>query len=409
MKKINISIIIFFLIMVAVFAQQHTLTDNSKESSTYLIGAKRAEGIKLRFGATNAKLSEALSNSGLMLEKAEWKNNQATSQLVFQSLGLQKLKPKNEWPSFRKNDSSYLASTFGLLFLQKEGKSEEESRFKWTILNLLSNYSWDVATHLGVGYLDREVDLKGTYVYRIFSPLHPEWDTVYTTIQGNVPESLPSPQIDSVSLGEQSIKLIWNKFQDSTFIAYHIEKALGPEGPFSRINEAPYMDFEGGDTANYFTFLDGEAKQNIPYWYRIQAINCYGELTSYSKKRKVVLMDQTPPAPPVNVKVSFLKKDRTRISWEYPYEIENGLNFSILMGQKGQKINDYTLLNPDLLGASQRSFEFEGVAESGSYFVVLASDSLGNAAMTLPVFAAPVDSIPPVEPQALAGSCDSLG
>ncbi|MEO0899613.1 MAG: hypothetical protein AAFY71_24600 [Bacteroidota bacterium] len=374
-----------------------------------MIGVKRQDGIKLRFGVKSPDLAEAISKSGLMLERADADPLLSNHQLEFKQLGIQKLMARENWPKVKKKDTSYLASAYGLLYLQKKGNSDEESQLKWTILTLLSNYSWEVAEKLGYGLTDLSVDLSQSYVYRIYHPSRPDLDTVYYKVEGKIQDVVSGPQIDSVSVGEKAIQLHWKKDQDSTFIAFNIERSNYPEGPFTKINEAPFMDFEGADTTLSNSYDDASLSYNKRYWYRIQAINCFGELTQYSKTVEVELIDQTPPAPALGIVVEFPNNSQTIVRWKYPHPMEKGLNFSVLLGKEGQKANEFKLITPQPLSANQRSLEINEVSSHGSYFIVLTADSLGNSSMTLPVFAAPIDSTPPTPPVFISGVSDSLG
>ncbi len=417
MKYLSIYYFIFLVgITCLSLAQQPSTSDRESDPDIASWGVNRGSYAHLRWVATYPDMWDIVRENGLMLERAHYDQNNELGNQKFSSLGLQKMLPESSWPIQSKKDSSLLNAAYQLVFKEMPGdiageESEREIReTRWTLLHMLADVSSEVAQALGIAYLDTDFDRDQSYVYRLFCPGYPDIDTAYTVISPHDIQLLMAPELDSVLSGEDNISILWE--DNSDFVAYHIERATDSIGPFRQLNVAPFMNLEDEsfqDTTGFLSYFDDKVVSNQPYWYRIKGITSFGEISPASNQVLAVVKDITPPPAPVNVKVSYESQELVNISWEYDFPQEKGLEFFILTGDRRDSLPAYTKMNEIGLSAFERSYQGAITNGKGSYFMVTAVDSLGNAAAALPVFSAAADSIAPNPPAGLLGSCDSLG
>ena len=83
-----------------------------------------------------------------------------------------------------------------------------------------------------------------------------------------VPEPAPpaAPQRVAAATAPHAVALRWD-WPAGSRLAYHVERARSPEGPFERLTEEPLRG------ANY---LDGNLEVETPYWYVVRAVSARG-------------------------------------------------------------------------------------------------------------------------------------
>jgi fibronectin type 3 domain-containing protein len=151
----------------------------------------------------------------------------------------------------------------------------------------------DVAYH----YELRAVDLAGREGAAARSPLVTPRDRTAPAI----------PQELTTEPGDGFVRLTWRLNTEPDLAGYFVERSLGLELPFKRLNTEPLRPFEP-------FWTDRTALGGTPYFYRIVAIDRSGNESRPGNAIAALPFDRTPPAPPAGT-TAAARERRLEIRW----------------------------------------------------------------------------------------------
>ncbi|MDR1974558.1 MAG: hypothetical protein LBQ31_07790 [Bacteroidales bacterium] len=159
------------------------------------------------------------------------------------------------------------------------------------------------------------------------------------------------------------------------------------------ISPVPKQDGTTGLPEKFFE--DKTVQNGKTYFYRVVGLDYFNRPTLYSEIVTAQPKDQTPPAPPQNVRSQIGLYDIT-ITWENAFKSNDLAGYRVY--RKKGRSKDFEALNTELLPVDENIF-YDTVSESGTYcYVVAALDFSNNEARSLETTKELIDIFPPSVP-----------
>jgi len=378
------------------------------------------KGVRLRWVPSRAGAWTLLNRTGYLLERLEVGANGVGVNPV--PLARQPIKPDplENWKRFatlgNENDYALVAAQaiFGKKFTDSESslvlKADElTNRYSFTLLS--ADLDFETAKAAGLGFVDSTAEAGKRYYYKLSSAEkltgYLPVDTALVLVQTRTIDNIPQPILLVQSEKEHQVTLSWDKiFHNPLFTAYYIERSLDGK-IYTRLNKKPYLNMATDiEDKPEFTYADSVGNY-IPYQYRLIGITAFGEESPASEPVRAMGRDRTPPVQPVNVQAKSLADGKVNITWE---ATDPGDLAGFYVGRSTDPLVGFKPLFEKSLPVSSRSYIDENPAtETANYYLVIAADTANNAAASLSVFSALVDSIPPAAPTGLVAKIDTNG
>lgn len=284
----------------------------------------------------------------------------------------------------------------------------EELHNRHGIALLSADVDITAADALGLRYTDRNAEAGQFYLYQVFAAdtsLHviAGYTTLLTTAR-----KIATPRIDHLVEDEGYVNVKWLRDEhESEFSAYWIEAAT-PNGSFIRLNAVPFV---GGASETYpsaYFSYKHVVDNYTPHRYRIVGITPFGEKSIPSEARTGQARDRTPPATPINLRVSCDEISSTvTINWD-PVTDSDMDGYSVQRSSRYDGV--YAPGHGTLLQPGTTTYQ-EEVPDTRMiwYYKVVALDTAGNGNASRIIQAAFRDTLSPETPTGLSGSIDSNG
>ncbi len=282
-----------------------------------------------------------------------------------------------------------------------------ENRFR--LAQVAADLSPRAAESLGWRWVDHDVKPNRKYIYRIYSPIPPNFFHIDTT--GYIlptKEVLPilPPQYLTAENGDRIGKLIWQ--HDQGFIAYLIEKSTDGTTFFPAVNR-PYVNFTDKKSFE-MSYQDSLATNYTPVFYRVSGLTPFGEKSAWSKPQALMGRDLTPPLEPIFTKSNIDATTREVIlEWQGTQQISNDLEgFYVSFSPIADGV--YKRVTPKMLPKTTQQYKtsWDKKINSG-YYKVIAVDTAGNEAASNFRYLFLHDLDPPSKPVGLTGKIDTNG
>jgi uncharacterized protein len=287
----------------------------------------------------------------------------------------------------------------------------DEEVNRWSFALFCADLNGEVAEAEGLRFIDKTVKKGETYIYRII-PLVPE--NIYRVDIGmglvncqKVDKISAPPTLKSIG-SEHSVLLSWELKSD--FTAYWLEKSVDGT-TFSPLNEWPIVhiqdDIDKAIREKSNLFMDTLKANYVPFYYRLKAINAFGEETVWSEPIKCMGRDLTPPAAPDLMKVELVQGDTFRLKWVKPF-IE-----SDFVGYKVEYCNTYDGIYTEKKEVKIAPNQTEVIVRGGFYesnwFRLVVTDTSGNRAQSNAGEGIVIDTVPPLIPKGFVGGVSKKG
>lgn len=432
MKRISNTLLI---ILIAGF-HGHTLRGQSPDTallhqpaadSTVVRIAVRAkfhnDAVLLRWAPSKAGGWTLLNRIGYVVQRREIADESASEWV---SLAAEPLKPRplEDWQKFADDTTNAYPliaaqALYGKNFgnqpaVRLSDKADElTNRYSFTLL--AADLSYETAQYAGLAISDHSAQPGRLYAYRVFAaaPL-PDYfpvDTGVITVQTVAATATLRPVWRSIDEREHQVTLHWDKAaHQSAYTAYYIERS-GDGNRYQRLHNRPYIQFENPalelDNPD-FAYLDSLPQNYKPYWYRLVGIDAFGQLSDPSDPIRGMGRDRTPPTAPRNLQTALLDDGGVLLTWEADDEHDLA---GFLIGRSAENsLSGFEPLTESPLPKSTRRFvDKTPRTDAPNYYIVAATDTAKNAAVSMAAHVAFLDSIPPSAPTGLAGTIDSLG
>jgi hypothetical protein len=281
----------------------------------------------------------------------------------------------------------------------------EASNNKKTIVaiaSILADRDWDAAEAIGWAYKDGDIDAGNQYVYIL--TLLDTGEKFYSLV-GTEHEfqfkSIPKP---SAFAGDSIVRLTFDKFGLDDYYGYYIERSSDNGQTFIETTDAPVY-YEDERSPNIFSSIDSLPDNENEYVYRISGVTPFGLQSEWSDTVSV----QGIPGPiEAEPDISSIIESGTGVDIEFtfPEEMEPKIQgFEVIRSieRSGPFLN---LTAGAMLSPTERIFHDEEPLYSNYYFV-RAIDENNYPLLSIPMYYAPKDSIPPDVPGSLGGIIDN--
>ncbi len=403
------------------------------EHNLQIIARNYGDSVVLRWAPAKSTLWYFANKSGYRLIRYEVVNKKIITSTV-KELTANPIKPwtLDEWKRKAGRNDSLAAASAQLLYgktplenpqkkknegvnLQEAIDKKYELDNKHALALFLADQSPLLATGLGLRYSDKNIVKGKSYAYAVYALTDPK--VVKSDTSGvliNTSEIPPIPVMPPVTVEEsdRKVKFTWNRLQAGMyFSAYNYERSDDGGRSFHRLNSKPYVQLAANTRIDQNATI--ELNDSLPanykkYIYRITGITPFGDPGKPSPNMVVMGRDKTPPLPPDHVSAKNIKNRNVRITWTKKVKEPDFKGYMI--GKSDKASGPYIPLNIRLIPSDIYEFMDTSAVISGTnYYVVSAVDTAGNAGISVPAYVIMMDSIPPAQPQGLAGRIDSTG
>lgn len=428
MKHLIHTLALLLFVAVPVVAQTEADTNSEPRPNLRLIARSYGDSVVLRWGTTGHTSWKVAGKAGYIIERYEYG---AQGKLTKTVLTPQPLKPLtiDEWKARYRPEDTLAGAAVQALYGKAIPTSEDpfgniyeiylQQRSMHGIALLLADIAPRLADGLGLRFVDRTVDPKKTYRYRIYSlandPNQPV-DTADVAISISQREQPRNITTLTAEEGEQLVVLKWNRLEHlEPFSGYFIERSTDAGRNFSRINQMPFTPLQKDDSSRLsdrpnvdMTEYKVRLETNYqPVQYRVVGIDPFGEVSPNSNVITAMGRDRTPPSAPQMLPIAIVDGRSIKVSWRMD-TLEGDVK-GFIVGKSEGADGEFEEIS-ELLGRDAREYTDLNVRDLPQhYYAVVALDTAGNRVSSVPLLGIFPDSIPPATPRGLAGTVDSNG
>ncbi len=284
---------------------------------------------------------------------------------------------------------------------------EEERRFSFALYS--ADQSMEAARLSGLYLADETAQQNEKYLYRVYidcpDSLAVDTGFVFTGLSEYQP--LPKPQTPEARWEDKKVALSWHtRYLNHIYNSYVLERSVDGGASFNRLSENALVQIaDEGVTPDYMYRTDSLLDNSSVYYYRVRGVSAFGEVGPPSDS--IFGHGRLPLThAPMMMDKKVVDNERVELTWDYPDEMNpfiTGFKIYRSLGPKSRKEVIYEGVEP-----AQRTF-VDLVPEMTNYYLVSVYNQEEEKVSLIETYAARVDSFPPLAPQGLAGSIDSLG
>jgi fibronectin type 3 domain-containing protein len=411
----------FVLCSVNIRAQDTSSVVPKIEIKYHIIAKTYPDSIVIRFAPTSPNALPAHLERGISIDQRTVKGKYPYKISEWKNITGKPLKP---WPLEAFNTEEYKKNKDMLLVAQAlygnipstktdmigRVKEQAEALSNLFYLSLLSaDYNVMAANSYGLRFvLKTKIKPDEKIFFRIYSNFnHPLFkaDTTMTFVTYGEWEANNDPDLLFISNKERAVELKWPVNKELyRWAGFNIERSENGTD-FKRINKNPYLVFRN-DTKYDATYVDSLAQNYKKYYYRIQAIDPFGDLTGYSQTVEGYGIDMTPPGG-VDLRERSDNGNGITLSWSFLDKAPSDLKQFVI--KKGNSVNNLTDTIAVLKPGTLTYFYPEKAKVHSTYFEVHAVDTAGNVRISNAVRYFLPDTEPPLPPRNFKAAIDSNG
>lgn len=398
---------------------------NPRYAHLALITRSNNDSVVLRWAPSKPGGWSIANDLGYVVERIRVNTDGSFDPVMFERLTAVPLKPwpLEVWKQRVTSDNHFAAiaaqALYGKAFVPKStGKGElqglrnaaDEFSNRYSFALLCADNDAAVATGLGLRLVDRNVHAGTKYVYRVFvGGIDPTYafDTAYAVVRIETAEL--SPRVHLVGEGlDGRILLRWEEPIGRPYSGYYISRSVDNGKSYHKVNSTPLVTTvpEGSTASPEPRYTDTTIVNYRHYRYQVRGVTPFAELGPPAEV-EIWGRDKTPPAPPQVRKPLQRGRNIIEVRWDAPHVSGDLQGF--VVARSASSLGGFRELVKKALPSNARSFLDINATDAEPYYIVGAVDTAGNVAVSLPVFAAVVDSLPPAPPAGLAGAIDSNG
>jgi hypothetical protein len=403
MKRIIVAFLLYVLIFTNLAAQSDTI---------YLAGNARkyADSVVLRWNGQNYKSFAGINSGTVVIEKkngleAEWKKADEL-----------KPKPVESWPVSKANPNkqiilaaSGIQQINSLLAapdnsLENADALQSDLNYLWMNVSLSADINTVAADLCNLRFADLKPGNKENLIYRIYIINSAFISDTLFFIMGDDDFKAEQTAQPNFLEKENQVEFFWKS--DKKYSAYFIEKSENGKNNFRQLNRGPLVVPSDQGANPLLFYKDSVTNYRIGY-YRVYAIDMFGDRSLISDTITAQGKDRTPPPVPSGFEVRENTDNTLVLSWNKVSET-NGEK-GIAIGMKHSNEGQYTPLNSALLPLAQQNYIVKPVAGiTDYYFLIQVFDTVGNGS-TAEAFYQLNDNTPPAKPLDLKAVVDKKG
>ncbi|MBT2160031.1 fibronectin type III domain-containing protein [Zobellia barbeyronii] len=422
MKKIKTHIIaiLAFTFCFSIFGQEKE-TNNQKPPFLVLRAYAKKDAILLRWGVNDPFAWKYGNEYGYIIERTtifkDKKPLKEPEKIILTGAPI-KPKPLEEWREFvsRNNMAAVTAQAiYGEDFITDDDdnpvmkvmnlSSELEQRFGFSMFAV--DQDFEAAQYAGLGFIDYNVKPNERYLYSVKAAVPEELLKIEETgflMETSEQNILPQPYDFVGYYYNNAFVLIWEYDALVNFYtSYDLEKS--EDGiHFSKVNKSPITKLASTSVSG-ISYTDSIPKYGKKYWYRILGRSLFDEKSKPSDTISVIAYKELLVVPLIENNKIISDKEII-LNWSFASEEAWKVSrFDVLRANK--PIGPYDIIK-EKLSSDVRSYMYNEVQDI-NYFKIRAHGIGGDFQDSSPYMIQPIDSIPPIVPQGLIGTIDSLG
>lgn len=386
-------------------------------ASLGLLAKNTKQGVKLKIIPSQMDVWLMGARNGYIIERQNLSNGQTT--IITQSPLLPAT--ESEWYLVENGKSYYQFHRNAIKKAQPDlsDLSLSEKIAQWEKINdgysfyfLITTRISDFSKLSGLEFLDKKAQLNEQYLYTI--RIHN-----YDGIIGHLHHSFSSesPKSPELTIGskDRMADISWPFNKDNIQVSFDLEKSLDQQN-FEPINQAPiYYNEQASEQDNNGFFqpgiihrIDSLENNYTDYFYRLVAIDVWGEKCTPSDTVVARGSDLTPPSPIEQLKV--LNNDSSKnITLQWQINLSEPLKgYMVYHSHKNQ--GPYHPLHEGLLPPTTNEFVHDSLHPmEDQYYKIVSVDTAGNLGFSRSVYGYINDSEPPEAPHFITGKSDSSG
>lgn len=279
---------------------------------------------------------------------------------------------------------------------------------------LAAEWRPDLATALGLRFVDRTAKRNGTYSYYVVPTRR---DTTGSfLIENGMVENLVNerykPKPYDVTVTDTVTEhchatLMWNDTINGTFDIFY--RKLG-EKEWTKINERPYMPPFKMEFVNEGILYNHIVDTVGTYEYAVQAHDAFGDLTPLSSPHRIVYRDLKPPKGPAISLFEIIRPgkelwDSVMVTVHFHKDfLENDfVRYVPMYANARDSMRSWRLLTNQYIAPEDTTFTCDVTNLTSGYVTIAAVDTAGNMGYSLPRYMHIQDFRPPCAPTNLKG------
>jgi fibronectin type 3 domain-containing protein len=408
--------------IISTFLFLFSLTVMSQDSDDFEVYSKVKDGkVHMKIQPLNPDVWYLGKSNGYMIER---KN--ATGDDSFQVITSEALKPFTaDRMKELSSEDPFVGELRAILYDMEEGVKTETTNFAAVeekekelegriflhfYLSAMSELSSQAS---GLQFIDEKAKPGQKYIYRISIKGS---NALGRDLEVNTftETSYVMPDLNLTGM-DHSVRINWfHKPFERKYIAYRLEKS-SDKSSWSELGEAPIVYntkvSEGSEKYESGYIYEGDSlEENYqPYYYRLKAIDFFGDEIGPGSINEVQGRDLQAPPQPKRVKASYINEEMN-ITWDYPEgsSVSDLKGFHIGTGTSPE--GPFKPVNEEVISPDKRTFIHSSPDEDGrNYYIVTAVDTSGNYKHSLTAYEPIPDKTPPNQPKALRGEVDTNG
>lgn len=398
--------VLFFICMLAAPKSE------AQNNIVYLMGKGRLYGDSavLRWNAEDVFSFAQLINSTVVVER------KTPEDASYRLLARQKATAVQNWQITQQTRNNLLitaAASLQQLSAQAAGNPADmttqmalmaDKNFFWANVSLAADLDPHIADLCNLRFADHSTKDLPSLMYKIYLEGSSfTSDTLFIILEGGKMAYRSEMSNLSATEKESEVRLQWSA--DKTYTGYYVQSSSNPEGPFRTLSKSPLViPTQQGEAPTLF-FSDS-VENYKPQYYRIFAIDLFGDTALFSKPLRAMGRDRTAPPMAGGFKVTEAN-GKLLLSWDALDGSfgEKGIALGIKHFDEGR----YEPLQKTLLPIGTKSYTYTPESkQTDFYFLLQLFDTAGNSSRT-EVFYQLMDNNPPAKPEKLKATVDTNG
>lgn len=400
---------VFVLLFLCIAAAQLSEAQNN---IVYLMGKGRHYGDSavLRWNAEDVFSFSQLMNSTVVIER------KTPEDANYRMLARQKATAVQSWQITQQTRNNLLitaAASLQQLSAQATGNPADvatqmammaDKNFFWANVSLAADLDPHIADLCNLRFADHGTKDLPSLAYKIYLEGNGYTsDTLFIILEGGNMAYRSDVSNLAATEKESEVRLQWSA--DKTYSGYYVQSSPRPEGPFATLSKSPMViPAQQGETPTLF--YSDSVDNYKPKYYRIFAIDLFGDTALISKPLLAMGRDRTAPPMASGFKVTETN-GKLLLSWD-PVDGSFGEK-GIALGVRHFDEAPFEPLHKTLLPLSTKTFAYTPEAKQNDYYFILQLfDTAGNSSRA-EVFYQLMDNNPPAKPEKLKATVDTNG
>ncbi|MDP4151324.1 MAG: hypothetical protein Q8943_18100 [Bacteroidota bacterium] len=406
-----------------------------RKASIRLLARPYGDSIVLRWAPTVAWAWTHLNGAGYLIERIDLTEARHPKREMLTAQPIRPMTLEQMKVSFRPSDK-YAAIAAQCLYgrnfntgLRKgQGGIEDKANVwkdRYGFAMEVADFDGQVAKAEGLRFVDTRVQKNGIYIYRVFAariPAAGTLDTGNTMIVNAARPAAGRPKVSEAIALDRMAELHWPRNQQEPYSAYSIERSSDGH-TFKTLNALPFFSSKPDSAVNQAAagrrdsmmmkaaallktqqvFIDSLPQNYHRYYYRIRGVDAFAEWSAYSDTLSAMGIDLTPPAAPIVENPKFAGGRNLLLKWKKPLR-EDDFKGYLVTRSHNAVAGPYSAITEKLLPPSTTQFtDTSAFAHGQNFYIVLALDTAGNTASSLPAMGLVPDNTPPAMPTGLKG------